>query len=171
MVAHTFNSSTWKAETEADRSLSFKPAWLVYIESSRIARVRYRDYWETGEGRGERGEGSGCSYRGLSFNFQHPRGISQPPVTPVPGNPMPLLTSTGTWHTYDATNIKNETKERWPSRPSLEREAHWTCKLYMPQYRGSPGPKRGSGGGVEEWGGWVWGTFGIALGNVNEENT
>jgi hypothetical protein len=35
--------------------------------------------------------------------------------------------------------------KRWPSRPSLEREAHWTCKLYMPQYRGTPGPKRGSG--------------------------
>jgi hypothetical protein len=35
------------------------------------------------------------------------------------------------------------------------------CKLYMPQYRGMPGPKRGSGW-VGEWGG-VWGTFGIAL--------
>jgi hypothetical protein len=33
----------------------------------------------------------------------------------------------------------------WPSQPSLEREALWTCKLYMPQYRGTPGPKRGSG--------------------------
>jgi hypothetical protein len=29
--------------------------------------------------------------------------------------------------------------KRWPSRPSLEREAHWTRKLYMPQYRGTPG--------------------------------
>jgi hypothetical protein len=32
----------------------------------------------------------------------------------------------------------------------------------MPQYRGTPGPKRGSGW-VGDWGGWVWGTFGIAL--------
>jgi hypothetical protein len=32
----------------------------------------------------------------------------------------------------------------------------------MPQYRGMPGPKSGSGGGGE-WGGRVWGTFGIAL--------
>jgi hypothetical protein len=24
---------------------------------------------------------------------------------------------------------------KWPSRPSVEREAHWSCKLYMPQYR------------------------------------
>jgi hypothetical protein len=29
---------------------------------------------------------------------------------------------------------------------SLEREAHWTGKLYMPQYRGTPGPKMGMGG-------------------------
>jgi hypothetical protein len=32
----------------------------------------------------------------------------------------------------------------------------------MPQYRGTPGPKNGSGW-VGEWGGGVWGTFGIAL--------
>jgi hypothetical protein len=32
--------------------------------------------------------------------------------------------------------------KRWPSRPSLEREAHWTCKLHMPQYRGMPGTKK-----------------------------
>jgi hypothetical protein len=44
----------------------------------------------------------------------------------------------------------------------MEREAHWTCKLYMPQYRGMPGPKSG-GGWVGEWGGRVWGNFGIAL--------
>jgi hypothetical protein len=37
--------------------------------------------------------------------------------------------------------------------PSLEREAHWTCKLYMPQYRGTPGPKSGNGW-VGEWVGW-----------------
>jgi hypothetical protein len=41
--------------------------------------------------------------------------------------------------------------EDWPSRPSLEREAHLTCKLYMPQYRGMPGPRSGSGW-VGEWG-------------------
>jgi hypothetical protein len=35
--------------------------------------------------------------------------------------------------------------KRSPSRPSLEREAHWTRKLYIPQYRGTPGPKSGSG--------------------------
>jgi hypothetical protein len=33
---------------------------------------------------------------------------------------------------------------RWLSRPSLGREAPWYCKLYMPQYRGMPGPRIGS---------------------------
>jgi hypothetical protein len=46
---------------------------------------------------------------------------------------------------------------RLPSRPSLGRETPWSCKLYMPQYRGTPGPRSGSG-----WG-RVWGTFGIAF--------
>ena len=60
--------------------------------------------------------------------------------------------------------------KRWPSRPSLEREAHWTCKLYMPQYRGTPGPKRGSGWAGEWW--WVdMGDFWYSIGNVNELNT
>jgi hypothetical protein len=27
----------------------------------------------------------------------------------------------------------------------LGREAPWSCKLYMPQYRGMPGPRSGSG--------------------------
>jgi hypothetical protein len=59
--------------------------------------------------------------------------------------------------------------KRWPSRPSLEREAHWNCKLYMPQYRGMPGTKRGSGW-VGEWKVGM-GEFWDSTGNVNEENT
>jgi hypothetical protein len=59
--------------------------------------------------------------------------------------------------------------KRWPSQPSLQREAHWTCKLYMPQYRGMPGPKRGSGW-VGEWGVGM-GDFWFSIGNVNELNT
>ena len=60
---------------------------------------------------------------------------------------------------------------KWPSRPSLEREAHWSCKLYMSQYRGTPGPKSGSGW-VGEWGGGEgMGDFWGSIGNVNEENT
>jgi hypothetical protein len=58
---------------------------------------------------------------------------------------------------------------RWPSRPSLGREAHWSCKLYMPQYRGTPGPRRGSGLLLVVGGGY--GDFWDSIGNVNEENT
>jgi hypothetical protein len=58
-------------------------------------------------------------------------------------------------------------KQAWPS---LEREAHWTRKLYIPQYRVTPGPKGGSGW-VGEWG-WVgMGGFWFRIGNVNELNT
>jgi hypothetical protein len=49
--------------------------------------------------------------------------------------------------------------KRWPSWPSLEREAHWTHKLYMPQYRGTPGPKNGNGW-VGKWGGGYGGLLG-----------
>jgi hypothetical protein len=45
----------------------------------------------------------------------------------------------------------------------VEREAHWSCKLYMPQYREMPGPRSGRGEGL----GNFWGS----IGNVNEENT
>jgi hypothetical protein len=59
------------------------------------------------------------------------------------------------------SKIKNQQIciKRWPSRPSLEREAHWTCKLYMPQYRGMPGPKNGNGW-VGKWGGGYRGLLG-----------
>jgi hypothetical protein len=42
---------------------------------------------------------------------------------------------------------------RWPSWPSLGREASWSCKLYIPQYRGTPGLRSGSGlVGEQCWG-------------------
>jgi hypothetical protein len=44
---------------------------------------------------------------------------------------------------------------RWPSQPSLGREAPWYCKLYMPQYRGTPGPRSRSGWVGEQGGGRV----------------
>ena len=55
---------------------------------------------------------------------------------------------------------------RWPS---LEREACLSCKLYMPQYRGTPGQRSGSGWVGES--GEGMGDFGDSIGNVNEENT
>ena len=39
------------------------------------------------------------------------------------------------------------------------KEAHWSCKLYLPQYRGTPGPKSGNGW-VGEWGGGYGGLLG-----------
>jgi hypothetical protein len=50
------------------------------------------------------------------------------------------LTSTPRAHVSSCICIK-----RWPSRPSVGREAPWYCKLYMPQYREMPGPRSGSG--------------------------
>jgi hypothetical protein len=69
------------------------------------------------------------------------------------------LTSTPGAHVCSCMCIR-----RWPSRPSVEREAHLSCKLYMPQYRGMPGSRSGSGGGG-------WGDFWDSIGNVNKENT
>jgi hypothetical protein len=60
--------------------------------------------------------------------------------------------------------------EKWPSRPSVEREAHWWCKLYLPQYRGMSGPRSGSGC-VGGGGGEGMGDFWDSIGNVNEKNT
>jgi hypothetical protein len=59
---------------------------------------------------------------------------------------------------------------RWPSRPSLESEAHWTHKRYMPQYRGMPGPKKWEWVG-REVGGEGMGDFWDSIENVIEENT
>jgi hypothetical protein len=42
-----------------------------------------------------------------------------------------------------------------PSGPSLGRKAPWSCKLYMPQYRGTPGPRNGITWVGEQGGGRV----------------
>jgi hypothetical protein len=52
----------------------------------------------------------------------------------------------------------------------MEREAHWSCKLYMPQYRGTPGSRSGSGW-VGEWVREHVGDFWDSIGNVNEIGT
>jgi hypothetical protein len=51
----------------------------------------------------------------------------------------------------------------------VEKEAHWLCKLYMPQYRGMPGLRSGSGLVGES--GVGYGDFWDSIGYVNEENT
>ena len=59
--------------------------------------------------------------------------------------------------------------KRWPSRHHWK-EAHCTGKLYMTQYRGTPGPKNGNGW-VGKCGGEGVGDFWDSIGNVIEENT
>jgi hypothetical protein len=70
---------------------------------------------------------------------------------------------------YELDHRVLKRRNGWPSQPSLEREAHWTHKLYMPQYRGTPGPKNGNGW-VGKWGGEGMGDFWDSIGNVIEEN-
>jgi hypothetical protein len=48
-----------------------------------------------------------------------------------------------------------------------KREAHWSSKLYMPQYRGMQ-ELRSRSGWVGEW--VDMGDFWDSIGNVNEEN-
>jgi hypothetical protein len=59
--------------------------------------------------------------------------------------------------------------KRRPSPLSVESEAHWLCKLYMPQYMGTPGP-RSVNGWVGEWVAEHVGYFWDSIGNVNEIN-
>jgi hypothetical protein len=59
--------------------------------------------------------------------------------------------------------------QKWPSRPSLEREAHWTSKLKCPSTGECQGQKKW------EWVGRVAGVGGLgdfwdSIGNVIEEN-
>jgi hypothetical protein len=52
------------------------------------------------------------------------------------------------WHIgkWWLINLKGEFHvRRWPSRPALGREAPMSCKFYMPQYRGTSGPRSVSG--------------------------
>jgi hypothetical protein len=50
-----------------------------------------------------------------------------------------------------------------PVGTSLEGEVSWSCKLYMPQYRGMPGPRSGSG--------WVGGGAGRGEGIGNFQDS
>jgi hypothetical protein len=45
----------------------------------------------------------------------------------------------------------------------LGRKAPWSCKVYIPQYRVTPGPRSGNGWVGEHGGGRVQGTIGIAF--------
>jgi hypothetical protein len=54
--------------------------------------------------------------------------------------------------------------QKWPSKPSLERDAQWICKLYMPQYRAKKWEWVGMGVGEEGMG-----DFWDSIGNIIED--
>jgi hypothetical protein len=52
---------------------------------------------------------------------------------------------------YDSFE-RDRIPSRWPSRPSLEREAHWDRQTLYAPVQGNTRAKNGNGG-VGEWGG------------------
>jgi hypothetical protein len=107
---------------------------------------------------------SGCSQSAIGWNTGPPMEELEKVPRELKGSATPLveqqyeLTSTPRAHVSSYICSR-----RWPSWPSLGREAPWSCKVYMPQYRGPPGPRSGSGWvGKQGWG-MVYGTFGIAF--------
>jgi hypothetical protein len=54
---------------------------------------------------------------------------------------------------------------RWPSRPSVEREAHWVMQTLYASVQGNARAKKW------EWVGELVGDFWDNIGNVNEINT
>jgi hypothetical protein len=105
---------------------------------------------------------SGCSQSAIGWN-------TGPPMEELENVPKELKGSATLQveQQYELTSTPRARvsncirSRRWPSRPSLGREAPWSCKLYMPQYRGMPGPRSGSGGGRGVGG--IWRTFGLAF--------
>ena len=96
---------------------------------------------------------SGCSQSSIRWN-------TGPPMEKLEKAPKELKGSATLWveQQYELTSTPRAPvsscicSRRWPSRPSLGREAPWSCKLYMPQYRGTPGPRSGSWWVVQ----WEW---------------
>ena len=113
---------------------------------------------------------SGCSQLPIGMGQTAPNAGARESTQGAKGNCNPIGGTTIWTNQYPRALVSScICIKRWPSEPSQEREALWTCKLYMLQYRGTPGPKRGSGR-VGEWGDGM-GNFWDSIGNVNEENT
>jgi hypothetical protein len=74
-------------------------------------------------------------------------------------------------HRVSECSVVPRVASTWTRSPGLHKNPQtldtFSSKLYMPQYRGTPGPKSGNG--------WVWewrgGYFWDSTGNVIEENT
>ena len=73
------------------------------------------------------------------------------------------------WMVHPFVSALNFVSVTPPSRPSLRREAPWSWKLYMPQYRGMQGPRSGSGWVGEQGSGEGIGNFWDNIWNVNKE--
>jgi hypothetical protein len=89
---------------------------------------------------------SGCSRSSIGLNRGPPNGEARESTQGVKGS--------ATWQVeqqYELTSTPRAgvssciCSRRWPSWPSLGREAPWSSKLDMPQYRGMPWPRIGSG--------------------------
>jgi hypothetical protein len=99
---------------------------------------------------------SGCSQSSIRWNTGPPMEKLEKAPKELKGSATLLveqqyeLTSTPRAHISSCICIR-----RWPSQPSLGREAPWSCKLYMLQYRGMPGPRSRSVWVGEQGGGWV----------------
>jgi hypothetical protein len=89
---------------------------------------------------------SGCSQSSIGWNT----GL---PMEELEKVPKELKGSATEWveQQYELTSTPKARvssyiySRKWPSPSSLGREAPRSCKLYMPQYRGTPGPRNGSG--------------------------
>ena len=103
---------------------------------------------------------SGCSQSSIRWNTGYP-------IKELEKVPKELKWSADlSEKQYELTNMSRAhvssciCSRRWPSRPSLDREAPWSCKLYIPRYRGNPTAKKwelvGRGGGYR---GTFWTAF------------
>jgi hypothetical protein len=92
---------------------------------------------------------SGYSRRNMSLHSWKARCPSTSTILEISGKPhsTPELLSLGAYVSKDGL-----VGHHW-------KETHWSCKLYMPQYRGTPGSKSGSGW-VAEWRGEYGGLLG-----------
>ena len=88
---------------------------------------------------------SGCSQSSIGWNTGHPVEEQKKVLKELKGS-----ATLSEEQQYELTSTPGARVSscicsiRRPSRPSLGREASWSCKLYMPQYRGTPGPRSGS---------------------------
>jgi hypothetical protein len=116
--------------------------------------------WEGRRGRRKEERNGETTLKDLWMDHRAPNGGTRESTQRTKGNCNPIGgTKIWTKQYPGALSLAVYVSKDGLVGPSLQREAHWTCKLYMPQYRGTPGPKRGSGW-VGDWGGGYGGPLG-----------